>query len=287
VTTVERVLVTGAAGNVGSATSAALKKAGIPVRLADRTTDRLEPSPGTQVARLDFLDTTTFDSAVDGCDALFLLRPPPISRMRHTLNRLIDVAANHDVQHVVFSSVAGADRNKIVPHHRVETHLHASGLPFTILRPGFFAQNLGDAYRDDIRQDRRLFVPAGDGRVAFLDVRDLGEVAAAIFSDPGAHIGQGYTLTGPNAVTFQEVADILTNELHRPVRYEKTGIPSYFRHLQKRGLPLPQIIVQTILHNGLRNGNAEHVDHTLDRLLSHPPRTLRTYVHDHRHLWDT
>jgi uncharacterized protein YbjT (DUF2867 family) len=61
-----------------------------------------------------------------------------------------------------------------------------------MLRPGFFAQNLTDAYRLDIRDNHRVFVPAAEGRVAFIDVTDLGEIAALIFSDPASHRGQGY-----------------------------------------------------------------------------------------------
>jgi len=206
------ILVTGALGNVGGATVTALLHRGERVRAADLDTDALaQRFPDAEAVRLDFLDPTTFEPALAGCRALFLLRPPPISRVKPTLNRLIDVAAQRGlVEHVVFSSVEGADTNTIVPHHRVETHLRASALPWTILRPGFFAQNLTDAYRLDIRDDHRLYVPAAHGRVAFIDVADLGKVAATVFTDPTPHTGQGYTLTGPEALTFDQVADLLT-----------------------------------------------------------------------------
>ena len=70
---------------------------------------------------------------------------------------------------MIFLSVAGADSNRIVPHHWVETHLAKLKIPSTIVRPGFFANNLGDAYRDDISIDNRLFVPAGQGRFCTSD----------------------------------------------------------------------------------------------------------------------
>ena len=285
-TALKRVLVTGASGNVGSATITALHAVGIPTRAADRNRQQIaDRFPTAEFAHFDFLDPSTFDAAIDGCDALFLLRPPPISRMKPTLNRLIDVAAQRGIKHVIFSSVAGGDTNRVVPHHRVETHLASSGLAFTILRPGFFAQNLGDAYRDDIRQDHRLFVPAGEGRVAFIDVRDVGEIAANIFLAPQLHTGKGYELNGPHAVTFQEVANILTAELGCPIHYQAATVPQYIRHLRKRKMPLIQVMVQTVLHVGLRKGNAEHVSETTAPLLGHPRRSMETYVHDHRHLW--
>ena len=122
------------------------------------------------------------------------------------MNALTEPALAAGVEHVVFSSVAGADTNRVVPHHRVETHLRDHAPSWTILRPGFFAQNLADAYRRDIVEDDRIYLPAGNGRVAFIDTRDIGDVAGAVFADPAPHRGKGYTLTGPRAVTFDEVA---------------------------------------------------------------------------------
>ena len=94
-TSANRVLVTGASGNVGSATITALHAAGITARAADRNIRQVSDRfPTAEFTQFDFLDPSTFDAAVDGCDALLLLRPPPISRMKHTLNQLIDVAAH-------------------------------------------------------------------------------------------------------------------------------------------------------------------------------------------------
>ncbi len=137
----------------------------------------------------------------------------------------------------------------------------------------------------DIREDDRLFVPAGQGRVAFVDVRDLGEVAAHVFADPAPHRGRGYLLTGPVAVTFDEVASELSRVLDRPIEYVPAGVVSYARHLRGRGLPLPAVVVQTILHVGLRRGDAEAVDPTLADLLGRPPRSIVDYIVDHAELW--
>ena len=282
------VLVTGATGNVGGAVMRSLIAAGIPVRAAGTTPAALERTfPGVEVAHLDFHAPSTFGPALHGVGGLFLMRPPPIAKVGPTLNALVDVAEQVGVDHVVFSSVTGADTNRVVPHHRVETHLQASGLSWTILRPGFFAQNLADAYRCDIIGDDRIYLPAGRGRAAFIDVRDLGDVVATVFANPGAHRGAGYTLTGSLAVDFEEVAAVLTRELGRPIRDQPASVLAYMRHLKGQGLPAPQVLVQTILHTGLRRGQALRVDPALAALLGHPPRTLQQYVHDHRTTWST
>jgi uncharacterized protein YbjT (DUF2867 family) len=279
------VLVTGATGNVGSATVAALLGSGDRVRAAGTDPDAVARRfPDAEAVRLDFLDPATFGPALDGARALFLLRPPPISRVKPTLNRLVDAAVDAGVGHVVFLSVQGADRNRVVPHHRVEVHLQASAVPWTILRPGFFAQNLTDAYRRDVVEDDRLYVPAGEGRVAFVDVADIGAVAAEVFADPGPHAGQGYTLTGPDAITFAEVASLLSDTLGRPIRYEPASVTGYARHLRGRGMPLAQVAVQTVLHLGLRKGDAERVDPTLARLLGRPATPFADVVRRNREL---
>ncbi len=160
-----RILVTGATGNVGREVVRALLGRGFPVRAtgaSDASGESCERVP------LDFSRAETFERALHGCGAVFLLRPPAIADVRSTLNPFIDQARAMGVDHIVFLSVAGARTNRLVPHHAVEQHLIAGKGAYTILRPGFFAQNLGDAYRRDIVEDQRLYVPAGRGRVAFL-----------------------------------------------------------------------------------------------------------------------
>ncbi len=281
------ILVTGATGNVGREVVVALRARGAVVRAADHRSERVATMFGDDVeaVRLDFLDPGTFASVVGGASALFLLRPPPISNVKETLNPFIDAARVAGVRHIVFLSVAGAGTNPLVPHHAVERHLAARSDDWTVLRPGFFAQNLGDAYRRDIVEDDRLYVPAGRGRAAFVDVRDVAEVAAAALVDPAAHRANAYTLTGPAAVSFEEAATILSEVLGRAIRYERASIVGYARHLRRRGMPAAQVAVQTILHVGLRFGQAETVDPTLARWLGRPGRTLREYVRDRAATW--
>jgi uncharacterized protein YbjT (DUF2867 family) len=215
---------------------------------------------------------------------LFLLRPPAIAAVGETLNVLVDRALAAGVEHIVFLSVAGAERQRWVPHHRVEEHLRQRSVAATVLRSGFFAQNLGDAYRDDIRLRGEIYVPAGRGRVAFVDVRDVAEIAARAFEEPALR-GRAYHLTGPAAVSFAEVASELTAALGHRCRYRAASVPGYAWHLHRSGLPWTQIAVQTILHVGLRLGNASRVDPTLAQLLGRQPRTIGDYIRDHVRLW--
>jgi uncharacterized protein YbjT (DUF2867 family) len=279
------IFLTGASGNVGTAVARCLHEARLPFRIGARDPRAASPPGGTATVAFDFLDPQTFRAAVRGCDSLFLLRPPAVSDTRRTLNPFVDVGREEGIKQIVFVSVAGAADNSLVPHHAVEQHLRRGPAGWTILRPGFFAQNFGGPYRDDIVLDARVFVPAGRGRVTFVDVRDVAEVAAAALVDPAAHQGRAYTLVGPEALSFAEAAALLSREIGRSIHYQPASILGYLRHLRRRRMPIAQILVQAALHAGLRLGQAATLDGTLASLLAQPPRTLGDYFRDHRDTW--
>jgi uncharacterized protein YbjT (DUF2867 family) len=231
---------------------------------------------------LDFLDPATWPAALEGIEGVFLLRPPAISDVGPTLSAFVDTATA--VQHVVFLSVAGAEKNAVIPHAKVEAHLRAGSVPWTFLRPGFFAQNLCGAYRLDIREDDRIYVPAGDAAVSWVDTRDLGEAAALAFADPEAR-GAAWTLTGAQTQTFAEVAALLTQHLGRRIRYVPASIPGYLAHLRRRGQPWGAAAVYTVLHTAVRMGAEARIDPTLARRLGRPPRTVEHTIVDHLELW--
>jgi len=279
------IFVTGASGNVGKEIVQHLLRRQASFRVGVRSAETGVTPAGVNTVRFDFLDAGTYRSAVEGCDAVFLLRPPAISNTRKTLNVFLDVARQCGVSQVVFISVAGAGNNPIVPHHAVEQHLRAGPAGWTILRPGFFSQNVGGAYRDDIRWDDRIYLPAGSARVAFVDTRDIAEVAVNALMAPAAHLGKTYTLSGPEAISFQEIASMLTEELGRHIRYQPASIAAYFLHLLRRRMPVMQILVESILHLSLRFGQTQAVDKSLSNLLGHPPGSMRDYIREHRSLW--
>lgn len=268
------VLVTGASGNVGREVVRACVAAGFEVR-----------TTGAGV-RLDFTNRSTWAAALAGADFVFLLRPPPLGDMSTTLNPFVDAAFAAGVKHLVFLSVSGAETKTWVPHRKVEDHLKTTTGSWTVLRPGFFAQNLGDAYRRDVQEDSRLFVPAAQGRVAFLDVVDLGDVTARVFQAPERFRSKAIRLAGPEAVTFEQLAAQLTSVLGRRITYEPASIVGYVWHLWRhRGLSLMQIVVQTVLHVGLRAGDAEAVDDEQVGLLGRPATPLGGYLERNRQAW--
>ena len=211
------ILVTGASGNVGREVVRALTARGASVRAGVyERNDTAHLFPTVETSRFDFAAPATFPAAFDGVDRLFLMRPPAISNVNRDIRPVIDYAARAGVGHVVFLSLVGAERNPFLPHARIERLLVNSGIPWTTLRCGFFMQNLDTTHRQDIVEHNDLFVPAGGGRTAFIDARDIGDVAARVLTEAG-HAGAAYALTGSESLTYGEVAAIMSAELGRPI----------------------------------------------------------------------
>ena len=244
-------------------------------------------SDGAGTVPLHFNEPETWVPVLGPSRGVFLMRPPAITDIDRTLAPFIDAVRRAGAGPIVFLSVTGADKARFLPHAAVERHLMDGPRDWVILRPGFFAQNLSDAYPQDIREDDRVYLPAGQGKAAFLDLRDLGEATARILADPEPHLGQAYTLTGPKAVDFHAVAQAVGEATGRLIAYRPASIAGYLRHLHRRGALCGQALVQTALHVGLRFGQAEAVAPDLARLLDRPPRDIFDYIRDHAELWAT
>ena len=211
------------------------------------------------------------------------MRPPQISDTKKFFRPFINAMSDAGVDHVAFLSLMGV--NRAMPHWRIEQDLRASTLPWTFLRPSFFAQNLGGAYRADIRDHDRIRVASGRGRTSFVDTRDVATVAAQVLSDPSPHRGEAYTLTGPQALDYHEVTSLLSAAMGRPINYEPIGFLTYRKELRDQRLPGAFVNVQLLINAIARLGLAARIDNTLPRLLGRSATELETYISDHVPLW--
>jgi uncharacterized protein YbjT (DUF2867 family) len=280
----ERILVTGITGNVGREVARRLVAAGQPVRGAVRELPREPSGDGIEWVPFDFENPSTWEPALAGVRRMFLMRPPALSDMKRTLNPALDLAKRLGMEHVVFLSLQGVERNKVVPHARVEEHLRRIDMPTTSLRASFFMQNLDTTHRAEIRDQDELFIPAGRGKTSFVDVRDLAEVATLALTD-ASHRGKAYTLTGSEALDYYEVAERFTRVLGRPIHYRDPSPWAYGRRMHQRGMPLPFILVTEALYMVARLGLAAGVTPELARLLGRPPTTVEQYIRDHADCW--
>ena len=279
-----KILVTGAGGNVGREVIKELSDRGRPFVAAVRneTDGRREWGRPTATVRFDFADPATYAAAFDGIGQLFLVRPPAISDVQRYLFPVIDFARSAGVEQIVFLSLLGVNRR--VPHYQVEKKIEASGIPYTFLRPSYFMQNLNTAYREGIRDQGEIFLPAGRGKMSFIDVRDIGAVAARVLTEPG-HLGQRYTLTGSQALDYFQVARILTRVLGREIRYANPTPRQYEARMRQQQMPEALIQVMLGLYFTIRWGFGAKRTRDVQRLLGRPPLTLDQFVEDYSSQW--
>lgn len=207
------------------------------------TQEDVQKFPTNKAVVFDFADCNTWKPALEGVDRVFLLRPPAISDVKTYLFPFIDVALQHGIKHIVFLSLQGVRFNPLTPHYKVEKYMVRKKAPYTFLRPNFFMQNLSTFYKDDIAKNDEIYVPAGKGRTAFVDVRDIGAVAAEVFTGTD-HIGKAYTLSGSESLDYYQVAELLSSELGRTITYQNPSVADYVERLRANGSPEEFIKVQ-------------------------------------------
>lgn len=281
------VFVTGATGSVGSAAVSHLLDRGQRVVAAVRTAEDAPRLPSGAEARVFEFggDFEAMSAALEGCDRLFLMRPPPIEDVESYLFPLIDAAIKQGIRQIVFLSLQGVEQNKRVPHYRVEKYLEAVGAPFTFLRPNFFMQNLSTTYRDDIRDRDEIYVPAGHAFTAFIDAHDIGAVAAAVLCSPG-HTGKKYTLNGEQTLTYRNVASILSDVLGRSISYARPSEAEYLERLTANGAPADYVAVQRMIYRIVRFNISALPNRAVRRLTGRPATRFREFAERERAVWE-
>ncbi|GAB2588973.1 SDR family oxidoreductase [Spirosoma areae] len=295
----ERILLTGASGNVGAETLRALMMLPIHeqveviagLRDPNGALHKLPVQP-TGIVAFDFTDATTFDAALSGVSRVLLVRPPQIADVDKFIKPFVDAMKRAGVRQVVFLSLQGVEDSRnigpsLTPHHKIEKLLVESGLPFTFLRPSFFMQNLSTTHQDEIRFRSEIFIPAGQGRTSFVDVRDIAAVATlALTSQTNAYVNRGFELTGSDALTYTEIAEILTEVLGRKITYRNPSIGRFiWQKWQKERLPLGFTMIMVALYTVSKLGKADKITRETERLLNRPPLTFRQFAMDYRGIW--
>lgn len=281
-----RILITGATGNVGSELLKILHRAGYAVRAAVRSETEADQLAEADVpwVRFDFGDRDTYRQAFTGVDRLFLMRPPAISDIDRYIRPAIAYATGAGVKHITFLSLLGAEKNPIVPHAKVERLLQEGEVRYTLLRSGFFMQNLSTTHAPDIRNHDEIFVPAGGGATAFIDVRDIAAVAARTLTEPG-HENRAYPLTGSHSLDYYEVAVLMSEVLDRQIRYTNPSLPRFAWRMWRRGHPLGYLSVVSAIYTTTRFGLAKTVTAHTGKLLGRPPVTMHQFVEDYAATW--
>jgi uncharacterized protein YbjT (DUF2867 family) len=234
------VLVTAATGAIGAQVVHALHDRGIDVRAFVRDRDKAARvlAPDVEVVVGDYADPDSLARALRGVERVFLACGNVPEQVAHE-KAVIDAASLAGVQRVVKLSGPRASLGSTLVferwHGAIEQHLRASGLPWVMLRPSTYMTNLL-AYAEPIARTGMLFAPAGAAKISFVHPRDVAAAAAVALTEPG-HEGETYSLTGPAAITFAQIADDLTAATGRRITYVDVPDDAAREAMLDAGLP--------------------------------------------------
>ncbi len=279
------ILVTGATGNVGAHVFGELRRRGAPVRAfvrdplaaAEKLGDDVELAPG------DFEDAASIREALDGVARVFLSSADGPNKVEHEA-AVTDACADAGVGLIVKASTLAAHPESPLPrlawNGHSEAHIRRSGVPWIVLASAFYMTNLLAA-ADQVRAEGKLLAPAGGGAIHMIDPRDVGAAAAAVLTSDG-HAGHRYRLTGPEAITYGDVADVLSALAGSPVEYVDVPEDRARQGLIASGMP--EWLVQHLVgaFRMIRAGDFADVTGTVEELTGRPPRRFAEFARDHR-----
>jgi uncharacterized protein YbjT (DUF2867 family) len=279
------ITVTGSSGTIGSELVRLLSAASTPTRAVYRSARDTPSLRGVVWLRADLSDEAALEPVLAGTTRLFLLSGNDAGFGKLQIDTL-KAAERFGVQHVVKLSALGASNhsNSTIAreHWEVEQALQQSAMAWTMLRPHAFMQNWLTDVAESVRTEGVMYSPIADGRVPFIDTRDIAAVAAEVLLHPEAHAGRRYFLTGGEAVGLADVASVLSEVTGRTVTYRPISMDEARARMQARGLPAQLIDAMLAIAEYQKAGGATaKASDSVQRILGRPPRTIRDFARDH------
>jgi uncharacterized protein YbjT (DUF2867 family) len=277
------ICVTGASGTLSSEVVRQLEGQRIPFRPAyfSEQAASAARARGVDAVVIDYNAPDTLRAAFRGCTTLFLLGPNALNQTDLELNA-VDAARAVGVRHIVKQSVMGAGEEAYSlanVHRPVEKAIERSGMAWTFLRPNSFMQNAVTFMAPTIRAEGAFYSASDQARISHIDVRDIAGVAVAALTTDG-HQQQIYTLSGPEALTYDELADELSKALGRVIRHVSLPPADLKAGMLTEGVPEAIADRMLDLERYFREGHASTITDDVKRVLGREPKRFADYVRD-------
>ena len=275
------ICVTGAGGTVGSEVVKQLESAKAPFRAAYFSKEKAEAARarGIDAVIIDYDRPETLRAAFQGCDKLFLLGPNDLNQTQLEINA-VEAAKAVGVSHIVKQSVMGADEEAFVlakVHRPVEKAIESSGLAWTFLRPNSFMQNVLTFMGETIKAEAAFYSASGEAKISHVDVRDIAAVAVKALTEPN-HEGKAYTLTGPEALTYDELASELSKVLGRSISHISLSPSDLKNGMLAQGMPEEIADRMLDLERYYREDQASRITNDIQQVTGRDPKPFAQYA---------
>jgi len=282
------ILLTGATGKTGSATAIELSNLKVPFRALIRSEEKRDEieALGGEVIIGSAENRETIEQAMMGIEKLLIILPNCENQLEMEM-QLVDSAKAEGVKQIVYMSSVEADEECTSPipklHWDTEVYIKDSGLQWTMIKPNFYMQNFIGSAKTIVEQNK-FFLPMSDGKTGMIDTRDVGKVIAKVLSEEG-HEGQSYQITGPETLSFYNVAEKFSSVLKREVLYVDMPMDAY-KNILSQFLTNQWHLDSVIdLFAGIAEGGIEYKTDTFEELIGTPPRSLEDFIEEHRNLY--
>ncbi len=257
------ILVIGATGKTGSRVASKLEAKGVAVRRGARRSE----------TPFDWDNPATWAPALNGVSKAYVTYFPDLAfpGAIETLEALIEVAAETGLKHLVLLSGRGEHFASMG-----EEAVRNSGIPFTIVRAAWFAQNFSEGYLRDPILGGVLPMPGGDIAEPIIDIDDIADVVVAALTEEG-HIGERYEVTGPRLMTFADMAEVLSATLGRHIRHIPIAFEDFHANVATSGGEFVADVFTSIARETLDGRNAHTAD-GVERALGRKPRDFAAFA---------
>lgn len=274
----DRVLVTGGTGKTGQRVATLLAGRGVEARVAMR----LPRQPGQ--VRFDWRDAGTFNDALDGVGAAYLVAPTDDLDILPAMQPFLERALERGLGRLVLLSASSLEEGGPMMG-AVHAWLRAEAPAWSVLRPTWFMQNFTEhQHAHTIREAGAIYSATGDGRVTFIDAEDIAAVAAEALAGPGLPNGD-LVLTGPEALSYGAVADLIAAAVGRPVRHHRLSVPEMAQRFEQVGLPAGYAAALAAMDGAIAEGSENRVTGEVERVVGRPPTSFAAFAADHAATW--
>jgi NAD(P)H dehydrogenase (quinone) len=279
------ILVTGATGPLGASVTAHLLKSTQDVRMLVRNAEKAKPA-GAEVALGDYDDYASLIAAMQGVDKLFLVSGNDIDKRAQQHSNVIKAAKEAGVKRIVYVSLQRKDASatspvadKTIAHLETEQLLQTTGITYTVLQYALYAEMIPVFAGDQVMNTKMIYLPAGEGNAAYAVRADLGEAGAnVILDDSGKYDNKFIELSGPAAVSWKEIAEIISGITGQTITYVSPSVEEFKATLLKAGAPewLPGALAG--MQKAVEQGEYERVTDDLEKILGRKPLTVAEYL---------
>jgi uncharacterized protein YbjT (DUF2867 family) len=283
----ETILVTSATGTVGSEVINQLSSAtDVNIKAAVHSVENVKRVKGdkTEVVLIDYSKPETLTEALNDVDKIFLLTPD-VPNAPELASNLVIEAKKAGIRHIVKQSVMGADLEADVGtlrlHRQAEKIIEQSGIPFTFLRPNEFMQNFINFHSPSIKSNNAFYVPLEDAKVSLVDVRDIAAVAVKSLTDDKHNNNKTYLITGPEALSYHQAAEILSNATGKKISYVNISEEEAREAMKEMGMSDWLINTISELSDYFRKGNASQISSAVEEVTGKKPISFSQFAKDY------